>query len=211
VPFTEAAVKKNQGGPSEALLGVSIYGLAPLGAGKGVEDCRNLRIRTIHRKKGQKTDDERITNRAKIRDNNPCPEGVDRNIMKVIQNMTLAPDFSIEHIADVVEVEESTVRKVLAMKRVMPLYFNDLDYFFVGSSNDDVVVIDIIEMPLKGKKAKEPKTIASLEMPVKDVVAAPDHLISKSFVFNEPPSRTDDGQDYEVKLKFQVWALGQHR
>jgi len=153
-----------------------------------------------------------VTNKGKIRDNNPVPDGVDRNIMKVIQNMTLDPDFSIEHIADVVEVEESTVRKVLAMKRVMPLYFNDLDYFFVGSCNTDVVVVEIIAMPLKGEKSKEPSTIASLEMPVKDVVMATDHVIAQSFVFTEAGKKAeDDVQDYEVKLKFQVWALQEHR
>jgi len=152
-----------------------------------------------------------VTSRGKIRDNNPVPEGVDRNIMTVIQNMTLDPDFTIEHIADVVGVDDNTVRKVLAMKRVMPLYFNKLDYFFVESCNDEVVVIDIIEMPLRGKKSKDPTTIASLEMPVKDVVMASDHVISKSFVFTEDGKRDGGTQDYEVKLKFQVWALQARR
>jgi len=212
VAFTESATKKNRfGGGSEAILGVSIYGLAPMGAQKTVEDTRNLRIRTTHRKKGQKNDDERITSRGKIRDNNPVPDGVDRSTMKVIQNMTLAPDFSIEHIADVVEVEESTVRKVLAMKRVMPLYFNSLYYFFVGSCNDDIVVVDIIAMPLQGDKNKDPTTIASLEMPVRDVVMATDHVISQSFIFSEAAKKEEEEpQDYEVKLKFQVWSLEEH-
>merc|ERR1712107_162405 len=213
VAFTESAMKKSRsgaGGPSEAVLGVSIYGLAPMGAQKTVEDTRNLRIRTTHRKKGQKAYDERVTPRGKIRDNNLVPDGVDRNVMKVIQNMTLDPDFSAEHIADVVEVDEDTVKKVLAMKKVMPLYFNDLDYFFVGSCDEDVVVIDIIAMPLRGEKSKDPVTISSMEMPVKDVVMA-DHVIPQSFIFTEVGKPNEDPQDYEVKLKFQVWALQEHR
>jgi len=50
-----------------------------------------------------------------------------------------------------------------------------------------------------------------MEMPVKDVVMATDHVISQSFIFNEVAKPNEDPQDYEVKLKFQVWALQEHR
>jgi len=211
VPFTESAVKKNRpeaGGLSEAVLGVTIYGMAPLGGKKTLEDTQNLVIRTTHRKKGQKIEDQRVTKRGKIRDDTPVPDGVDRNIVKMIQNLHLDPDFSMERISDVMEVGEDIVQKVLAMRKVMPLAYNELNYFFVGSCDDDLAVIDVIPAPLKGEKSKDPKgVIASLEMPVKDVIQATDHVISKSFIFTEAAKKNEAPQDYEVLLRFQVWAL----
>jgi len=210
VPFTEAAVKRNRpeaGGLSEAVLGVAIYGMAPLGGKKTLEDTQNLVIRTTHRKKGQKVEDQRVTKRGKIRDDTPVPDGVDRNIVKMIQNLHLDPDFSMERISDIMEVGEDTVQKVLAMKKVMPLAFNELNYFFVASCDNDVVVIDVAT-PLKSEKSKDPKAvIASLEMPVKDVIIATDHVISKSFIFTEAAKTNEEPQDYEVLLRFQIWAL----
>merc|ERR1712150_23079 len=103
---------------------------------------------------------------------------------------------------------EDTVQKVLAMRKVMPLAYNELNYFFVGSCDDDLAVIDVIPAPLKSEKSKDPKVvIASLEMPVKDVILATDHVISKSFIFTEAAKRNEEPQDYEVLLRFQVWAL----
>jgi len=124
-----------------------------------------------------------VTKTGDIRDDTPVPEGLDRNVMKMIQNLHLDADFSIERISDIMEVEESTVRKVLAIKKVMPLAFNELNYFLVGSCNDDVVAVDIIATPPNDGKSKDPKgAIASLEMPVKDVIRATDHVIhNRSF------------------------------
>merc|ERR1712007_166412 len=145
---------------------------------------------------------------GKIRDDTPIPEGVDRNVVRMIQNLHLNPDFPFERIADVTEVGEDTVEKVLAMKKVMPLAFNELNYFFVGSCNDDVVAIDIISTPVKGEKSKDPKpAIASMEMSVKDVIVATDHVISQSFILTEAAKANEDPQDYEVLLKFQMWAF----
>jgi len=175
---------------------------------KTLEDAQNLLIRTTYHKKRQRTEDQTVTKRGKIRDDTPVPEGVDRNVCRMIQNLLLRSDFSLERIADVTEVAESTVHKVVAMKKVMPLAFNELNYFFVESCNDDVVVIDIIAARVKGEKSKDSKAaLASLEMPVKDVMMATNHVISQSFIFTEAAKMNEEPQDYEVLLKFQMWAL----
>merc|ERR1712137_1361852 len=211
VPCTQPALEKLRAlgkGPNEAMLGVTIYGLAPMGARMPIEEVQNILVRTALRKQGQKNEDQRITKKGKIREDTPVPEGVDRNVMKMIQNMrSLHPDFSIERISDIMEVGEETVTKVPAMKKLMPVAFNELNYFFLGSCMEDVVVIELVNSQNTKSKELSKPVLASVEVPVKDVTVAEDHVISETFVLTESGKNGDLTQDYELALKFQVWAL----
>jgi len=211
VPCTELALKKIRalGGPSEAMLGVTIYGLAPLGGKQSIEETQDFLIRTTLRRQGQKSEEQKITKKGKIREYCPVPHNVDRNVMKMIQNMKcLHPDFSNTKIADIIEVDENTVAEVLAAKRVMPLAFNELHYFFLGDCMSDIVVIELVGPLPKGARSKDPKPVlASLEVPVKDVAEAADHVINQAYVLIENAKTEERPQNYELPLKFQVWAL----
>lgn len=214
VPCNPPALEKIRAGgkgPSEGMLGVTIYGLAPMGARMPLEEVQNILIRTTLRKQGstdkkEKNEDQRITKKGKIREDTPVPEGVDRNVMKMIQNMrSLHPDFSIERISDIMEVGEETVSKVLAVKKLMPVAINELNYFFVGSCMEDVVLIELVNSQITKSKDLSKAVLASLEVPVKDVTVAEGHVLSETFVLRE--TGKDYAQDYELAMKFQVWAL----
>merc|ERR1712007_133641 len=83
VPGTMAALEKVRTfgvGPSEALLGVGVYGLGPIGGRKKVEDCNEIFVQgTLHKRKGE---EKVLTKKPKIRPDVPAPDGVDRRSMK---------------------------------------------------------------------------------------------------------------------------------
>jgi len=212
VPFTELALKKIRAmgsGPSEAMLGVTIYGLTTVLGKKSLEETQNILVRTTVRKQGQKNEEQRMTKRGKVLENHLFPPSVDRNIVKRIQNIKcLNPDLSTAKIAGIIDVQEDTVAQVLATKKVISLAFNELNYFFLGNCKHDVVVIELIGPPMKGTKGKDPKPVfASLAVLVNHAVQGVDHVISKTYILTEKTKTENEPQIYELSLKFQVWVL----
>lgn len=199
---------------SEALLAVSVYGIAPVGARKSIEDTSTLLVRTTFRKDGKdstkKTEAEpKVTKKAKIRVGVPVPDGVDRSMVNMLQNMHfMHPELTYEKIADVMEVDADTVSKVLAMKKLMPVYYNEMYFFFVPSVNTDTVLIELLGAPLKSAKVKDRPVIASQEVPVKAVLEGKRTVLTKTYLLTEP-ARTEEEleQSYEVATKMQLWAL----
>jgi len=205
-------IRKLPDSSSEALLAVSVYGIAPVGTRKTSEDTSILLIGTTHRREGAKEEDQRITKKAKIRVGVPVPDGVDRNMVSMIQNMHfLHPDLSLEKIADVMEVDSAIVKKVLAVKKLMPVYYNEMHYFFISNCNKDVVILELIGPAPKGVKVPHKDTkpvLASIEVPVKEVVESDKHTLTKTYMMTEPAKTEEDRpQDYEVAVKFRIWAL----
>lgn len=204
-------IRKLPDSSSEALLAVSVYGIAPVGTRKTSEDTSILLIGTTLRREGAKEEEARITKKAKIRVGVPVPDGVDRNMVSMIQNMHfLHPDLSLEKIADVMEVDSAIVKKVLAIKKLMPVYYNEMNYFFISNCNKDVVILELIGPAPKGVKVlKDTKPVlASIEVPVKEVVESDKHTLTKTYMMTEPAKTEEDRpQDYEVAVKFRIWAL----
>lgn len=199
---------------SEALLAVSVYGIAPVGARKSIDDTSTLVIRTTFRKDGKdstkKTEAEpRVTKKAKVRVGVPVPDGVDRSMVNMLQNMHfMHPELTYEKIADVMEIDADTVSKVLAMKKLMPIYYNEMYYFFVPNVNADTVLFEILGAPLKSAKAKDRPVIASHEVPVKAVLEGKRTAVTKTYLLTEPAKTEEEfDQSYEVATKMQLWAL----
>merc|ERR1712007_246972 len=122
--------------------------------------------------------------------------------------MGMHPELTYEKIADVMEVDVDTVSKVLAMKKLMPVYYNEMYFFFVPSVNTDTVLIELLGAPLKSAKVKDRPVIASQEVPVKAVLEGKRTVLTKTYLLTEP-ARTEEEleQSYEVATKMQLWAL----
>jgi len=194
-------------GPSEALLGVGVYGLGPIGGRKKVEDCSEIFVQvTLKKRKGE---EKVLTKKPKIRPEVPAPDGVDRKSMKIVQNMHFQhPDLPAQRIADIVEVQLHLVEKVLKMKKLLPIVYNQSFYLLVENAAYDTILIELLGPPkIKLPKAKKP-TIATLELAVNDVVVAKDQSIIKTFILTEPPAPddTERPQAYELSLKLELWS-----
>jgi len=210
VPCTMAALEHVRTfgvGPSEALLGVGIYGLGPIGSRKRIEDAQEIFVQvTLHKRKGE---EKKLTKKPKIRPDVPAPDGVDKRSMKIVQNMHFQhPDLPAQRIADIVEVQLHVVEKILAMKKLLPIVYNESFYLLVESASYDTVLIELLGPPkVKLPKAKRP-TIATLEIAVNDVVVAKDQTIQKTFILTESPAPNDTErpQAYELALKLELWS-----
>merc|ERR1712007_26755 len=210
VPCTMAALENVRTfgvGPSEALIGVGIYGLGPIGGRKKVEDCNEIFVQvTLHKRKGE---EKVLTKKPKIRPDVPAPDGVDRRSMKIVQNMHFQhPDLPAQRIADIVEVQLHVVEKILAMKKLLPIVYNQSFYLLVKDAAYDTILIELLGPPkLKIPKAKKP-TLTTLELAVNDVVVAKDQSIIKTFILTEAPAPNDTErpQAYELSLKIELWS-----
>merc|ERR1712206_1496 len=210
VPCTMAALENVRTfgvGPSEALIGVGIYGLGPIGGRKKVEDCSEIFVQvTLRKRKGE---EKVLTKKPKIRPEVPAPDGVDKRSMKIVQNMHFQhPTLPAQRIADIVEVQLHLVEKVLKMKKLLPIVYNQSFYLLVENAAYDTVVIELLGPPkIKLPKAKKP-TIATLELAVNDVAVAKDQSIIKTFILTEEPKPddTERPQAYELSLKLELWS-----
>lgn len=210
VPCTLEALKEIQSfgvSPNEALLGVSVYGLGPIGSRKNVEDVQDIHVQMTVRR--QNDSQKILTKKPQIRMQYPTTNGVDKHSMKVVQNMKfMHPDLHSSRIADVVGTTSDVVDKILSMKRLLPLIYNQAFYLFVESCGSDTLVIELMAPPPGGKKPT--LVISSIELPVCDIALAEGSTITKSFVFREEvdtDKSTARPQEYELLLKLQMWAF----
>lgn len=211
VPCTPAVLKELQSlgvGPNEGIVGVNIYGLGPIGSRKTLDDASHILVQITIRR--QKDSQHFITKKPHIRMQYPSAHGVDKHSMKVVQNMKfMNPDLPVNRIGDIVGITNDVVDKILQMKRLLPIVYNQASYLFVESSQSDIVVIELLG-PHPGEPKKTAKhVISSMELRVQDIADAEDCTIMKSFIFKEiaHEESTARPQEYELLLKLQVWAF----
>merc|ERR1712137_246151 len=211
VPCTPAALKELQSlgvGPDEALVGVNIYGLGPIGSRKTVEDAQHILVQITIRRKNDTQ--HFVTKKPHIRTQYPAAHGVDKHSMKVVQNMKfMNPDLPINRIGDIGGITNDVVDKILQMKRLLPIVYNQASYLFSESSQSDVLVIELLAPHPNEPKKTAKHVISSMELNVQDIAAAEDCTIMKSFIFKEIASEgsTTRPQECELLLKLQIWAF----
>merc|ERR1712007_400100 len=133
----------------------------------------------------------------------------DKRMMKLVQNMHFQlPNLPARRVADILEVPIGVVEKILAMKKLLPIVYNESFYFLVESTTYDTVLIELLGPPKVQLPMATKPTIASLELAVNDVLVAKDQKIQKTFILTESPAPndTDRPNTYELSLKLELWS-----
>eukprot|EP00928_Gymnodinium_smaydae_P026524 TRINITY_DN20801_c0_g3_i1.p1 TRINITY_DN20801_c0_g3~~TRINITY_DN20801_c0_g3_i1.p1 ORF type:complete len:725 (+),score=151.19 TRINITY_DN20801_c0_g3_i1:59-2233(+) len=169
--------------PSQALLAVQIHGIRPIGHGQIIGDAVGMTIRCHHRSQSGEILATSTTKPARLRSTNVQLDGVDPTSAKFVRNLrAMQPHLSNEDIARLAEVQVSTVESILDMHELMPLSFDVGIYHFVQDVHTDVCVLELMSAK---RGFTKPEVVSVLEMPMADLLNAPDYKSSGSYTFDE--------------------------
>lgn len=172
-------------GPNEALLSVFAYGMRPVGARADTLDAKGMRLR-LHIRSSQdakKDSSMCLSKPCTVRGGETQPiAGVSEAVVRIAQNLqALHPQMTIEQIAETLELEVSTVQRILGMKQIMPLMFNEGLHFLVPHVSSDVCIVELM-----AGENKSMHPVGSIEIPLTKLLDERECLISRLFPFCSP-------------------------
>jgi len=173
---------KENGGPSQALLGAKVHGLRALGhrfSQAAISGCK-VRISLIKSGSSESSMSKPCTFRA----SSVMLDGVDPALVNVVRNLRmLQPQMSDEEIGEATGMDAAMVRNVLSMHSLLPIEVRAGFYFLCENVEEDVCRIELIAPKLH---RKDPITrIAGLEVPLKDLLGQPEMRQSGHFVLSQ--------------------------
>lgn len=178
-------------GPSEALLGVKVFGLRTIGHGSAASDVAGKTVRvTLRAQDGSTTSFS--SKPSSLRESHIEVGGVDPSTLRIVQNLrALNPDMPIEEIAAATEVDPLTTQCILDMHVLFPVQVNAGFFFCIPSHSHDVCFVELLPT------SDAHKAIVSFQVPVSQVAAAEGMKLTRAFILH--PGKDGTSSDAESR------------